>query len=131
MNKILDLNLEDIIRNTRYSSFSEMINNLVESINEAEVKAKLSSQDELQAGDIVAYVNQHGVGCTGTYYGVVGSESLCKDSNGDIHVAANVTKKVYRELSKQEAKNKICNILETQANPNTIQKVIDIIDRVK
>ena len=130
MNKILDLNLEDIIRNTRYNSFSEMINNLVESVNEAEVKAKLNSQDELQAGDNVTYVNQYGVGCTGTYYGVVGSESLCKDSNGDIHVATNVTK-VYRELSKQEAKNKICNILETQANPNTIQKVIDIIDRIK
>ena len=130
MNKILDLNLEDIIRNTRYNSFSEMINNLVESVNEAEVKAKLNSQDELQAGDNVTYVNQYGVGCTGTYYGVVGSESLCKDSNGDIHIATNVTK-VYRELSKQEAKNKICNILETQANPNTIQKVIDIIDRIK
>ena len=130
MNKILDLNLEDIIRNTRYNSFSEMINNLVESVNEAEVKAKLNSQDELQAGDNVTYVNQYGVGCTGTYYGVVGSESLCKDSNGDIHIATNVTK-VYRELSKQEAKNKICNILETQANPSTIQKVIDIIDRIK
>lgn len=130
MNKILDLNLEDIIRNTRYNSFSEMINNLVESVNEAEVKAKLNSQDELQAGDIVTYVNQYGVGGTGTYYGVVGSESLCKDSNGDIHIATNVTK-VYRELSKQEAKNKICNILEIQANPNTIQKVIDIVDRIK
>ncbi len=130
MNKILDLNLEDIIRNTRYNSFSEMINNLVESVNEAEVKAKLNSQDELQAGDIVTYVNQYGVGCTVTYYGVVGSESLCKDSNGDIHVATNITKQLS-ELSKQEAKNKICNILETQANPSTIQKVIDIVDRIK
>ena len=130
MNKILDLNLEDIIRNTRYSSFSEMINNLVESINEAEVKSKLGSKDELQAGDKVIYLNQHGVSCKGYYYGVVGSESLCKDSNGDIHIATNVTK-VYRELSKQEAKNKICNILETQANPSTIQKVIDIIDKIK
>lgn len=130
MNKILDLNLEDIIRNTRYNSFSEMINNLVESVNEAEVKAKLNSQDELQAGDNVTYVNQYGVGCTGTYYGVVGSESLCKDTNGDIHVATNITKQLS-ELSKQEAKNKICNILETQANPNTIQKVIDIVDRIK
>ena len=120
--------LLDLLSLPNKESFIDFSNRLINEYDQS--KLKKQSSDELKLGDNVTYINQHGVSCKGYYYGSIHGEDLCKDTNGDIHVATNITKQLS-ELSKQEAKNKICNILETQANPNTIQKVIDIVDRIK
>ena len=127
-NKTLNLGeLLDLLSAPNKENFSDYVNNVISKYEQSKLP---ESTDKLQIGDKVVYINQHGVSCKGYYYGNIHGEDLCKDINGDIHIATNITKQLS-ELSKQEAKNKICNILETQANPNTIQKVIDIIDRIK
>lgn len=89
-----------------------------------------SNLNRFEKGDIVTYDTEKGVGYTGKFFGAIDNNFLVQVEDGSIHIAKNL-KKVQKAISKQDAKNKICNILETQLNPKIIQKIIDIVNLIE
>ena len=89
-----------------------------------------SNLTRFEKGDVVTYDTESNTGYIGKFFGVFEGHLLVQVEDGSIHIAKNL-KKVQKAISKQEAKNKICNILETQLNPKIIQKIINIVDLIE
>lgn len=94
------------------------------------IKEDKSNLTRFEKGGIVTYDTESNTGYIGKFFGVFEGYLLVQVEDGSIHIAKNL-KKVQKAISKQEAKNKICNILETQLNPKIIQKIIDIVDLIE
>lgn len=111
--------------------FAQMFGLTVNTSNpENIIKEDKSNLTRFEKGDVVTYDTESNIGYIGKFFGVFEGHLLVQVEDGSIHIAKNL-KKVQKAISKQEAKNKICNILETQLNPKIIQKIIDIVDCIE
>lgn len=97
----------------------------------SEILSEINKEDDyIVKGDLVKFDTQDSVGNTGTYFGFIDRKHLVQLESGAIYIATKI-EKIKKTLTKQEAKNKVSNILETQLNPKIIQKIVDIIDRIQ
>lgn len=122
---------------TEIKELNEFFKDLLSNINidkrskqtETEEKYANSDTETYNQSDEYIAVLADGSSHICRYLGSLEGYLIVQLQDGSVTNAHNIRK--IKEYTLSEAKNKISNLLETQVNPKTIQKVLEIIENIK